>query len=294
MKVPDCVLRLEATLGEGPLWLASEQAVWFVDIKQHLIHRYEVQSKAHRSWVAPTQPSFLAPYRDGFVVGTQGALHRFNPKSGSFSKLIAVESDQPGNRLNDGFVDALGRLWFGSMDDAEETLSGALYCMGRDLTPRAMDRGYCITNGPTMSPDGRIFYHTDTIQRTIFAFDVEADGELQNKRILVRLDDRNVGQPKGYFDGSITDSEGCLWTGMFGGSSLVRYSPRGEVLDRIELPCANVTKAAFGDTDLRTLYITTARKGLSPTELQSQPLAGSLFAVRVVTPGLPQHMLAID
>ena len=54
----------------------------------------------------------------------------------------------------------------------------------------------------------------------------------------------------------------------------------------VKLPCARVTKIAFGGDDLCTAYVTTARVGLSDEELASQPLAGGLFAFDVDSPGL--------
>jgi sugar lactone lactonase YvrE len=57
----------------------------------------------------------------------------------------------------------------------------------------------------------------------------------------------------------------------------------------VRFPCANVTKLAFGGDDLRTVYVTTATKGLSPDDLRRQPLAGGLFSFHAPTSGLPQH-----
>jgi xylono-1,5-lactonase len=113
---------------------------------------------------------------------------------------------------------------------------------------------------------------------------VADDGALSNKRKFA-----TVQQPNVYPDGPVVDAEGCIWSGLFGGWGLVRFSPTGEVIDEIKLPCANVTKAAFGGDDLRTLYITTAWVGLSEAQRNAQPQAGGLFSVRVETPGLPQH-----
>jgi sugar lactone lactonase YvrE len=203
--------------------------------------------------------------------------------------MAVVEPLELGNRLNDGFVDAEGRLWFGSMHDAELAPTGGLYRLEPGGAPELVDDGYCITNGPAASPDGRILYHTDTLDRVIYAFDLAADGRLSRKRVLAWIE-----RPRGYPDGPVVDAEGCLWTGLFGGWGLERYSPNGELIDRIELPCANVTKAAFGGEDLCTLYITTARKGLDETALADQPLAGGLYAVRVEVPGLPQNEVRLD
>jgi sugar lactone lactonase YvrE len=270
-------------LGEGPVWRPAENAVWFVDIKECRIHRFDVAAGTGKSWSAPEQPGFIAPIASGgFLCGLKNGLHRFDPATGAFTFFCVVEPERAGNRLNDGFVDAKGRLWFGSMDDGESESSGALYRLTEQGCLRC-DAPYVITNGPAMSPDGRTLYHTDTLSRTIYAFDVAEDGGLSNKRVFV-----NIEKSGAYPDGPTVDAEGCLWTGLFGGWCLERYSPQGKLLQTVSFPCANITKAAFGGADLRTLYVTTAWKGLGEAARAEQPLAGGLFAMRVDVPGLPQ------
>jgi len=279
----ECVWPLGAVLGEGPLWSTAEQALWFVDIKAPAIHRYHPATGAQRSWAAPARVGFIALTHDGgMLAGLKTGLHRFNPETGNFTLLHVVEPHAPNNRLNDGFVDSEGFLWFGSMDDTEEEPSGALYQLGDEGCIRR-DPGYIVTNGPAESPDGRTLYHTDTLAGTIYAFDRARNGQLSNKRVFV-----HVPAGGGYPDGPIVDVEGCVWTGLFGGWGLKRYSPAGELLDEIRLPCSAVTKAAFAGDDLRTLYITTAHVALSPEERRQQPLAGGLFRARVSVPGLLQ------
>lgn len=123
---PECIWPLAAELGEGPLWWNG--ALWFTDIKQDRIHRFDPATGQGKSWEAPAAPGFLAPLRDGgFLVGAKLGLFRFDPDSDNLRFLEAVEPDRLGNRLNDGAVDPKGRLWFGSMDDAEKDSSGVLY-----------------------------------------------------------------------------------------------------------------------------------------------------------------------
>lgn len=286
-EAPEPVLRCDCELGEGPVWRAGDRSVWFVDIKGPRIHRFEPGSGAARSWPAPDQVGFIVPREDGrWICGLKRGLHLFDPQTGRFELMALVQDEAPGARLNDGFVDPAGRLWFGSMDDDEKALTGALYRLdGRGV--RRMDDGYSITNGPTTSPDGRILYHTDTLQKVIYAFDVSPDGELSNKRVFAQIED-GAGHP----DGPATDADGCVWTALFGGWGVRRYAPDGRLLAFVRFPVANVTKLTFGGEDLRTAYATSAWKGLSAAERVAQPLAGSLFAFRVDTPGLPQHDVA--
>jgi sugar lactone lactonase YvrE len=277
-----CIWPLAAKLGEGALWW--QDAVWFTDIKQKRIHRFDPASGMGKSWEAPAEPGFIAPMTDGtFIAGLQTGLHRFVPESGAFSRMTEVEPDLPGNRLNDGAVDAAGRLWFGSMDDAEVAQQGALYRFARGVLTLA-DPDYRITNGPTFSPDGSRLYHTDTLKKDIYVFDLGADGALSNKRLFTRIEDG-----AGYPDGPVMDAEGCLWTGLYAGFAIRRYAPDGTLLQTIPMPVANITKLAFGGPDLMDVYVTTAWKGLDDAARKEQPLAGGLFHFRSPVPGLKQN-----
>jgi xylono-1,5-lactonase len=277
----ECVWPLAAELGEGPVWLAAEQAVWFVDIKGGRVHRFDTVNNTARSWDAPEQPGFILPIAGGgFVCGLKSGLHRFDPDTGLFTLVDTVKPRDACTRLNDGHVDQGGHLWFGTMDDGEVEPAGALY--RRDSRGSVIcDSPYVITNGPATSPDGRTLYHVDTLENAIYAFDIGAEGALSNKRLLT------IVEP-GFPDGPVVDSEGCIWVGLWGGYGVNRYDPTGRLMDFQPLPTANVTKVAFGGADLRTLYITTAWKGLSATARAAQPLSGGLFAMPVGVRGLPQ------
>ena len=280
-----CIWPLACELGEGPVWWRG--ALWFTDIKQKTVHRFDPVSGQGQSWRAPSQVGFLAPLENGhFIAGAKTGLYDFDPASGGFVLIRAVEPDRPFNRLNDGAVDRKGQLWFGSMDDGERQPSGMLYrlCRG-SLAP--VDSGYVITNGPAFSPDGGTLYHTDTLEKRIYAFDLGEDGSLANKRLFAAIEDG-----AGYPDGPTVDSEGCLWTGLFGGWAARRYAPDGALLESVSFPVANVTKLAFGGADLTTVYATTARKGLDAGALANQPLAGGLFCFQANVPGQPQFCAA--
>lgn len=277
MAEPELVWDLKAELGEGPVWSARERCVWFVDIKGRKLHRYGVDDGAEMSWDTPDQTGFALPAEDGSLVcGVRGGLFRFEPATGVFTLIVPIELDRPQNRLNDGFVAPDGSLWFGSMDDSETGVSGALYRYS-DGVVTLKDDGYKITNGPVLSPDGRTLYHHETMDRRIYAFD-HADGELTNKRLFAET-------PDGHCDGPSMDRDGVLHVGLFGGWGVARFSPTGERLGTIKFPVMTVTKAAFGGDDLKTLYCTTAWLG-NGDKRADQPTLGGLYMVAVETPGL--------
>jgi len=273
---------LEAELGEGPVWVERDQALWFVDIKKHHVHRFDPATGGRRTFDAPEQVGFVFPAEGGgFVAGLQSGLYRFDDGTGTFEQIVAVEPERSGNRLNDGVVDPAGRLWFGTMDDGETSRSGAFYCFHRGkLTATGID-GIAITNGPAVSPDGRVLYVVDTLAGTIDAADIKEDGSLGERRRFVTIDDSD-----GHPDGPTIDSEGCVWISLYGGWEARRYSPIGDLLQVVHFPVANITKVAFGGSDLRTAFATTARQMLSPEDIARQPLIGSLFSFGVDVPGV--------
>jgi D-xylonolactonase len=284
---PRNVWDLHCELGEGPVWV--DGALWFVDIKRQRVYRYDPASGEKREWASPEQVGFIVPAEDGsFVAGLQSGLHRFDPEKGSFTLIAEMEPERPNNRLNDGVVDPAGRLWFGTMDNGEKAKSGAFYRFERGAVLRTHLEGIAITNGPCVSPDGRILYFVDTLAGTIEAADVDAHGHLSNRRPFVKIDPK-----EGFPDGPTIDAEGCVWISLYAGWEARRYSPAGELIGRVRFPVANITKIAFGGEDLRTVYATTARQLLTPEQIAKQPEIGDLFEFRADVPGVPCPRVAL-
>lgn len=283
------VWELEAELGEGPVWVERDKALWFVDIKKHQIHRYDPANASKKSWDAPEQVGFILPAESGgFVAGLQSGLYKFDETSGRFDLIIEVEKDLPNNRLNDGVVDPSGRLWFGTMDNGEKAKSGAFYCFDQGrLTRTAIDR-ITITNGPAISPDGKLLYYVDTLKGTIDVAEIRDDGSLGDTRPFVRIDPR-----EGHPDGPTIDSNGYLWISLYAGWETRRYSPAGELVESVRFPVANITKIAFGGEHLRTAFATTARQLLTDETIAKQPLIGSLFAFRPTVPGIQSPLVRL-
>jgi D-xylonolactonase len=278
-----------ATLGEGPIWVARDAALWFVDIKAPCIHRFDPETATLDTWEAPDQVGWVIPADDeGFLAGIRGGLHRFDPTAGTFDALAAIDADTPGNRLNDAARDPLGRVWFGTMDNAESAATGLVYHWHEGTLTQADIPPVPITNGPAISPDGRTLYAVDTLGKRIDAYPIDADGKVGTPRLFL-----TVGPDDGHPDGAICDSEGGVWVGFFGGWAARRYAPDGICTDIVRFPVANITKIALGGPDGRTAYATTAAKGLDDEARAAQPLAGNLFTFRVAVPGVPVEPITL-
>jgi sugar lactone lactonase YvrE len=270
-------------LGEGPVWDAARQCLWFVDIKGHKLHRLDPVAGTVEQWAGPEEPCWVVPLAGGtLMVGAKAGVHRFDVEAGTFALLHGVEPALPGNRLNDAAVHPDGSVWFGTMDNAEEATTGGYYRLSAGACVSLDAGAMVITNGPAFSPAGDTVYFVDTLERAILAAPVGPDGLPGEARLFARLP-----QEMGYPDGPVVDSEGTVWVGLFGGWAVARFASDGRLLGRVDFPVANVTKIAFGGDDLRTVYATTARKGLSDADLAQQPHAGDLFTFDVEVAGLP-------
>lgn len=278
-----CVNSAEALLGEGPVWVASEQALFWLDIHGKRLHRYDPVTQQYASWPTPFRICSIAPRaQGGFVGGAERGFVLIDANFDTFQVIGDPEPEFPANRFNDGKLDARGRFWAGTMDDAEQEKTGSLYRLDPDLRWTRHDSGYGVTNGPTFSPDGRFCYHSDSAAQTIFRFELSPAGELSGKSVFARFQDEH-----GYPDGMTTDAEGCLWVAFWDGWCLRRLSPAGEVLAQLPMPVQRPTSCAFGGEGLDRLFVTSARVGLDAAACGQQPLAGGLFELRPGVCGLP-------
>jgi sugar lactone lactonase YvrE len=196
-----------------------------------------------------------------------------------------IERNRPGNRTNDGKCDAIGRVWIGTMDAAERAFTGALYRIDQDGSPTLMLDDIGVSNGLDWSPDGTSLYYTDSMRRLIwrFPFDMQS-GTLGSREVFA-----NVPQDQGCPDGLTVDAEGFVWSAHWDGWRVTRYDPRGSVERVLRLPVPRVTSLCFGGPDLDTLYMTSARIGLTSEQLLEAPLSGALFSYRPGVSGRPAN-----
>jgi sugar lactone lactonase YvrE len=273
------------TLGESPFWSARDHALWFVDLRAPAVLRFDAMTRTlSRFPMDALCAAVVASAHGGLLVALATGVFRFDALLGTTSLLIAPEPAEAGNRLNETKADRRGRLWTSTMRDFGAAVTGALYRVTSPRTVTRMLADVCVPNGLAWSPDDRTLYFADTRERRIraYAFDAER-GELGGMRVLVDADALPGGP-----DGAAVDADGCLWSARYGGGCVARITPAGRVDRIVHVPVSNVTSCAFGDGDLRSLYITTARQRMTPDQLQREPDAGALFAVRVPVPGLPE------
>ncbi len=281
-------------LGESPFWHPDEAALYWCDIPGKALNRYAPASGAHQRWDRDSEPGCCAPLPGGdLLLARRDGLFRFEPRSGKCHRLAAPPYEPRTERFNDGKADPQGRLWVGTIYDPRTEPKAALYRWAAGaLVRQAGD--ITVSNGLAFSPDGATMYWSDTAAHRVFAFDFDpVAGSLSRQRTFAQFPAKAPGMDLADYggrpDGAAVDAEGAYWVAMFEGQRLLRLAPDGTLLQTLPLPVRCPTMPCFGDADLRTLYVTTARSNRLADELAAQPLAGCVLRLRVDVPGLPVH-----
>lgn len=269
------VLAADCLLGEGVLWDAGRGIVWFVDIKRRRLWHYDPATGSNAFTEAPEQIGWAIPAEGGLLLcGLKDGLYTFDPEVQRFERLRSVPGEPATNRLNDACTDPWGRVWFGSMDDAEGAAAGRFYVFDRGEVRAAGPSGIAITNGPAVNAQGDRIYFTDTTAQKIMVADLSPSG-VGEARLFV---DTGALFPSAYPDGPVVDAENHVWTGLYHGGRVARFSPDGELVATIAMPARDITKLAFGGAGLSTGFVTSATKNMGPDDMARLPQAGSLFA----------------
>lgn len=265
-------------LGEGLLWSARENAVFWVDILGRRINRVSLADDTTSSWEVPETIGWIIERESapGFIAGIGRRFARISLDPLTIIPIADPEPERGGNRCNDAKADAAGRIWAGTMPSDGIAPSGAFYRLNPDHAVTRVDDGYRIANGPAISGDGRSLFHTDTALGAIFRFAINDDGSLAPRTPHI-LFDPEWGSP----DGMTLDIDGCLWVACWGGSRVMRFTPDGVPDRTIVLPATQITNVCFAGASLDRMFVTSASDGVD------EPEAGALFEIDPGCQGLP-------
>lgn len=289
--MPDVELIVDCrnTLGEGLVWDAEAQRLYWTDIEEQWFWMLDPRSGRVHSVAVPERIACFAPRKNGgLVVAFASGFAFFDPETGRREDIASFEPELPHTRLNDGRTDRQGRLIAGGFDEVEGKAISSVVRLDPDLRVTQLFNNVTCANGTCFSPDGRTMYFADTPAKEIWAFDyAPSDGTLGKRRRIAGFDEQ-PGMP----DGSCVDAEGFIWNAQWNGRRVVRYAPDGRIDRILEVPVLNPTCVTFGGADLDTLYITTARYLMSAEQISAEPKSGALFACRPGVRGLPDAKFA--
>ena len=258
-----------------------------------------------QSWSMPTEPGCIAPARtqgqaSGLVIALRDGIYRAREWGGGLQRLVLADHDAATTRFNDGKADPRGRFWAGTMYEPRDAAKAQLFSMdcrsGRAPALELKADNAIIANGLAWSPDAATVYWADTPSHAVRAWDWNADTNvMSHERVFMQWPAKPEGwQPgmSGYGgrpDGAAVDVQGNYYVAMYEGARLLKLSPAGELLADVAVPAQCPTMPCFGGSDLKNLFLTTARHQRPTVELQKYPDSGRVFSMRVDVPGLPAH-----
>jgi L-arabinonolactonase len=275
-------------IGEGPVWDVAEQALYFIDILGRKVLRFDPANGVTREWVVPDIIGSMALRAGGgAVVALANGVHTLDFETGICAMLATHNDLDEMVQLADGKVDRRGRFIVGSSDRGMKEARGKLYALGADSQLREIDNDIFLANGPCWSPDDKILYHSDSIRKTIYAYDYDIEtGIAANRRAWASTEDLG-----GIPDGATIDRDGCMWMAICEGQKVVQFRPDGALERVIDMPVKCPASVMFGGASLDQLYVTS----LSPAFLgrEEAPLDGCTFVIEGLgATGLPEPRYA--
>ena len=169
------------------------------------------------------------------------------------TRNITIHAHEPTmNQPNDLAIGANDILY--ASDPNWGASTGQIWRVDTDGAVTLLEVDMGTTNGIEVSPDEKVLYVNESVQRNIWAYDLSSEGEISNKRLLIQFPDFNM-------DGMRCDIEGNLYVTRHGKGTVAKLSPAGEVLLEVQLTGKLCSNIAFGGPDGHTCYVTMADRG---------------------------------
>ncbi|ELU18739.1 hypothetical protein CAPTEDRAFT_147361 [Capitella teleta] len=299
------------TMGDSPHWKAETQSLSFVDVWSGEVHKWHAEKNTVDSKrISREMLSFAVPLKgsseSGDYIFTQGlklALGVFDEDGKKVMtpvvpKVISEVEEGTTHRFGTGKCDVNGRLWADAVARDQKPLAspeadaGALYSLRVDTHEdhpeenrpiiKAYHKPTCISNGIAWSSDNRTMFFIDSCQRTIFAFDYDAeDGTLYNKRDAFRYPAGTFGK-WGFPAGMCLDTAGKAWIACYNVGRVVRLDlETGKEVTSVMMPGAKrITSCCFGGKNYDELFVTSSKRHVTDIDfMTNQGNAGSLFKI---------------
>lgn len=277
---------MKCTLGEGPVWDATRNLLYWVDILEKKIYQYDISKGSVCYWSTSEYIGFIILKQNNrLIAGLKSGLYDLilNVDGTVTASLIDIVDENMNNiRFNDGMSDIKGNIWCCTMDMQNGEPLGKYFCYDRALKKTLIDDGYTIANGPALSLDGQLLYTVETgrnkkLKKGVYVIQLPHKTLPKSRRLLIDWSHYSSSP-----DGIITDLVGNIWVGEFGGNKLRYYSSHGKLIHEISLPAWNVTKPVLGGKNADVLYVTSALIGTDKNIISKYPDTGGIIEVKKI------------
>lgn len=276
--------RRQCNLGEGALWHPTrKQLFWFDVLEKKLL---TVDNGTPLGWQFDEHVSAAGWIDEShLLIASETKLFSFNLDTSNVEDIFELEASIENNRSNDGRADPWGGFWISTMGKGAEQNAGSIYrCYNGEL--RRLHDEITIPNSICFSLDKSCAYFSDTSRQIIF------------KQTLTNEDGWPAGEAEVFADfsgeglnpdGAVVDKKGNVWCALWGSSQIICVSSEGRITQRVNVPARQPSCVAFGGDDFDTLYITSAREGMSSISEND----GQTFRFRFGSVGLPEPRVVL-
>jgi xylono-1,5-lactonase len=278
------IVSCQCLLGEGPVWFPEKRLLYWVDILENKIFCYSPSTQKYNFWLITEHIGFILITDNNQIIGgLKSGLHFLTlNKDGTSSKkrIDRIDTFNKRIRFNDGMMDEEGGVICCSMDMAGKENLGKYFYYDRNQKRKIIDKGYVIANGPALSARSNFLYTVESVgnqflKKGIYVSEFNRSKEKTTNRKLL-IDWRWKSSP----DGVVTDKNGDVWVGEFGGNNLRCFGFNGNLKTEIGLPAWNITKATFDYKGKNTsIYVTSAKFSVSKNKLKMFPDTGDVLEI---------------
>jgi sugar lactone lactonase YvrE len=292
---PKILINPQCELGEGPMWHPTEKCLYWVDILQKRVHRYDPKLVAHQYFPFDKTLGAVVPTssHEHLLLSLEDGVALFNTHTQDLEYWVKFPENEPNMRANDGKCDPFGNFWVGTMDKSCKPEAGALYCFSKNKIFEKQIENVTISNGLAWTADKKTMYYIDTMADTVRSYDIVENtegGKISDEKVVINGDYNKLG----YLDGMTIDMEGMLWIAHCNGGCIRRWNPKtGKILKTIKLPVPKVTSLTFGGEDYKTLFITTAQEHMTAEEIAQYPLSGAVFYIETDYQGFETNIFTL-
>ncbi|WP_049894105.1 SMP-30/gluconolactonase/LRE family protein [Salinarchaeum sp. Harcht-Bsk1] len=285
---PERAVDSHSLTGEGPMWHPDEQVLYWVDIPDGELFRYDPE--AGENELVYDDPDAIG----GYTIQADGSLLLFEDSGrvehfddGEAAVVIEALPGEAESRFNDVIADPEGRVFAGTMPTDDHL--GSLYRLDTHGSIGRVYEDVDVPNGMGFAPDRETMYFAESEARLVHQFDYDADsGAIDEVDPFIEVDGPEVP------DGLTVDGEGDVWIAFWDGGRVGRYAPDGVEREVVEFPAKKVSSITFGGEDYEDAYVTTALGEDGNAREEEGDGAGSLFRFEPGVSGVPEFRSRIE
>lgn len=291
MQQADCITTLEHSDNGQPVWLESQQSLFWVDHANQKLYQYHEPTQRITDCQLNDPILSLSPsLRHGFIATLEDGIGFYDLHNRSITYISKPEPFANNKQTIAGITDRYGHYWSFTHKKNPDGEQGNLYQLNSKMTMQKMvDDNYDwdCTAPPAFSKDGSILYQSSRSTRYIYATRLD-----ENRQPIETANFCRISKQDGYPHGLCVDNDDALWVCHRTEGYISRYSRTGECLDKIKIEAPGVKYCTFGAKNLDTLFITTSGDEDIVRTRRKVQFSNSILKLKLGVMGLKTYQFA--